>query len=67
MTDPHAPFPKPVQKKALDRQRGRCASCLTPITKLGRSGAEQHDFGEGVEAHHVIPHNLGGPFTTEIA
>jgi hypothetical protein len=65
MTDPHAPFPKPVQKKALDRQRGRCASCLTPITKLGRSGAEQHDFGEGVEADHVTPHKLGGPLTTE--
>src|SRR5437660_2642494 len=54
MTDSHAPFPKPVQKEALERQRRRCASCRTIITGLGRSGAQQHVFGEGVEAHHVI-------------
>jgi len=28
MTDPHAPFPKPVQQKALERQRG--GGPLTP-------------------------------------
>ena len=65
MTDSHAPFPKPVQKEALERQRRRCASCRTIITGLGRSGAQQHVFGEGVEAHHVIPHKLGGPLTPE--
>jgi hypothetical protein len=65
MTDPHAPFPKPVQKKALERQRGRCASCRTTIAGLGCSGAQQHVFGEGAEAHHVIPHKLGGPLTPE--
>jgi len=65
MTDPHAPFPKLVQKEALERQQGRCASCRVVISRLGRSGAEQHEFGEGVEAHHVIPHKLGGPLTGE--
>ena len=65
MTDPHAPFPAGVQQKALERQRRRCASCRTPITGLGRSGAMQHKYGEGAEAHHVIPHKLHGPLTAE--
>ena len=65
MTDSHRPFPRPVQEMALSRQRSRCASCGTRISGLGRSGAEQHKFGEGVEAHHVIPNKLGGPLTVE--
>ena len=63
MTDPHAPFPRPVQHQALERQKGRCASCRTTITELGHAGAHQHMFSEGVEAHHVIPHKLGGPLS----
>jgi hypothetical protein len=66
MTDSHAPFPKPVQKEALERQRRRCASCRTVITELGRSGAQRHVFGEGVEAHLVIPHKLGGPIYNDL-
>ena len=50
MTDPHAPFPRPVQHQALERQKGRCASCRTTITELGHAGAHQHMFSEGVEA-----------------
>ena len=65
MTDPHLPFPRPVQEAALSRQKGRCASCGSRISGLGRSGTEQHRFGESVEAHHVIPHKLGGPLTFE--
>jgi hypothetical protein len=48
---------------ALSRQKHRCASCGTRISGLGLSGAEQHRFGESVEAHHVIPHKFGGPIT----
>lgn len=65
MTNPHMGFPKAVQAAALMRQRDRCASCGTRISGLGRSGSQQHDFGEGVEAHHVIPHKLGGPLTID--
>jgi hypothetical protein len=65
MKDPHAPFSRPVQEAALGRQKNRCASCGTAVAGLGRSGAELHRFGEGVEAHHVIPHKLGGPLTVD--
>ena len=65
MTDPHVSFPRSIQEDALKRQRGGCASCGAKIYELGRAGAEQHRFGEGVEAHHVIPHILGGPITLE--
>src|ERR1700712_3733971 len=63
MLGPHRPFPRPVQQMPLSRQRGKCASCGTPITAPGKTGAPNHAFGESAEGHHVIPHQLGGPLT----
>lgn len=65
MTVPHLRFPGPIQEAAWSRQKRRCASCGTSISGLGRSRMEQHRFGESVDAHHVIPNNLGGPITLD--
>jgi hypothetical protein len=35
------------------------------ILAVGKAGASSHPFREGVEAHHVIPHQLGGPVSLE--
>lgn len=65
MVEPHKPFPSSVQNEALKRQRGKCGSCGSPISGLGKAGAPSHRFGEGAEGHHVIPHQLNGPLTLE--
>lgn len=59
------PFSALIQQKALERQRFRCASCKAAIASPGRSGASAHRFGEGAEAHHLIPHLKGGPNTID--
>jgi 5-methylcytosine-specific restriction endonuclease McrA len=53
-------FSKTTQRKALSRQRYRCASCGTGITQLGKSGAAKHRYGEGAQAHHLRHIKLGG-------
>ena len=65
MMSSHLPFPRSVQEQAVNRQKNRCASCGIRLFGLGRSGAAQHKFGESAEAHHIIPHALGGPVTVE--
>ncbi len=44
---------KTTQLAALWRQRFRCGSCGAAISDLGDAGRTSHDFGEGVDAHHV--------------
>lgn len=63
MADDHQNFPPHIQRQALQRQRHRCASCGTPVTAIGQGGVERHRFGEGAQAHHVVPHKMGGPLT----
>jgi len=65
MATPHVNFPAPIQNGALERQKNKCASCGVKISGLGKSGAGEHEFEEGVHAHHVIPHKLGGPITQD--
>lgn len=65
MASDHMNFSPAVQRQALDRQKGRCASCRTRIFEIGRAGQAEHTFGEGAEGHHVIPHKLGGPLSVE--
>lgn len=61
----HRPFPSAVQQKALKRQRNRCGSCGMMITAPGEAGQADHPFGERAEAHHVIPHRMGGSVSLE--
>jgi len=61
MAADHKNFPSNVQRQALQRQHYQCASCSTPIAAIGQAGLDQHRFGEGAEAHHVVPHKMGGP------
>jgi 5-methylcytosine-specific restriction endonuclease McrA len=49
-----------TQQEALSRQKNRCASCGTYIFYLGYAGVEQHQYGEGAQAHHVQPIKFGG-------
>ena|ERR1700722_8131853 len=65
MASDHVPFPKGVQKQALARQRFRCASCKEPILDIGEGFKSGHRYGEGAEAHHVIPNKMGGPISVE--
>src|SRR5205809_879736 len=54
MTSSHLPFPRPVQKQALNRQRNLCASCGIKLFGLGKSGMAQHRFGESVDARDFL-------------
>jgi hypothetical protein len=65
MVSRHTPFPIPSQRRALARQKSRCASCGFRVTAIGEAGRADHAFGERAEAHHVIPHKMGGPITVE--
>jgi hypothetical protein len=65
MASDHQNFPAATQRSALARQRNKCASCGTRISAIGQGGTSTHDFGEGAQGHHVIPHKLGGPITVE--
>lgn len=55
------PFSRSIQKQALIRQDNFCASCGTAITALGNKGQADHEYGEAVQAHHVLPYKSGGP------
>lgn len=57
------PFSAPIQKAALARQGFHCACCAAAISAIGEGARGSHPFGERAEAHHVIPHKLGGPNT----
>jgi hypothetical protein len=59
------PFAPGIKQAALMRQKNRCASCGTKVHALGMAGAAAHRFGESSEAHHALPHKLGGPNTIE--
>lgn len=65
MTSKYLNFPPSVQRKALERQNFKCASCETRISDIGERGKETHRFGERVEGHHVIPHKGGGPISEQ--
>lgn len=52
------PFSKKIQQEAWERQKQKCASCGLQAKALGNLGASQHLFGEGVQAHHVVPHKM---------
>lgn len=56
----HKPFPASVQWLALGRQNFKCGSCGTMIHTPGKTGQSGHAFGESAEAHHIVPHSLGG-------
>jgi 5-methylcytosine-specific restriction endonuclease McrA len=53
-------FSLATQKLALARQKNLCASCGTPISELGQAGRAKHQYGEGVQAHHVKHIKFGG-------
>jgi 5-methylcytosine-specific restriction endonuclease McrA len=61
----HSRFPRPVQKQALKRQKGVCASCEAKIADVGEGGQASHPFGERAEGHHLIPNKMGGPISVE--
>jgi 5-methylcytosine-specific restriction endonuclease McrA len=65
MSIPHSRFPPNVQRKALARQKGVCASCKEAIKDIGEAGQREHQFGERAEGHHLIPHKMGGPISIE--
>jgi len=65
MATPHVNFPSGIQAQALGRQKHKCAMCGGAIAGLGNQGRAQHKFGEGVQAHHVIPHSMGGPISVD--
>ena len=46
-------FSRATQQVALARQRYRCASCGTHISRLGDAGRTEHRYGEGAQAHHI--------------
>lgn len=54
-----------TQRRALERQRHRCASCGTAISRLGEAGRGDHRFGERAEAHHARPVRSGGTDTVD--
>jgi HNH endonuclease len=64
MTDDHVNFPPAIKKQALARQKFHCASCRAMIADVGEGAREDNPFGERAEAHHLIPHKMGGPPTT---
>ncbi len=53
-------FSPGTQQLALVRQKRRCASCGSRITRLGEAGRPQHRFGEIAHAHHVLHAKFGG-------
>lgn len=53
-------FSRPTQELALSRQRYRCASCGTRISRLGNAGRPAHRYGEGAQAHHLRHIKFGG-------
>ena len=53
-------FSGTTQRLALSRQKYRCASCGTAITRLGNAGRMEHRYGEGAQAHHLRHVKLGG-------
>ena len=53
-------FTRNAQEAALRRQHNLCASCGTPITKIGEAGRADHKFSEGAQAHHVKHVKFGG-------
>jgi hypothetical protein len=67
LTLPRSNFPRSMQREALKRQEGSCASCGEPITDIGEKGQSQHPFGERAEGHHLIPHKspMNGPISLE--
>ncbi len=65
MPDPHQPFPRSTQLRALARQGGLCVSCGTRIVTPGQAGAVDHRFGESAEGHHMVPHSMGGSLTLD--
>ncbi len=58
-------FSRATQRAALERQQNRCASCGTAIAALGNAGRAEHAFGEGVQAHHLLPIRSGGTNAVE--
>ncbi|MGH8533013.1 MAG: HNH endonuclease [Gammaproteobacteria bacterium] len=53
-------FSRPTEQLALARQRFRCASCGTHISRLGDAGRVEHRYGEGAQAHHLRHIKFGG-------
>jgi 5-methylcytosine-specific restriction endonuclease McrA len=53
-------FTRAIQELALARQKFVCASCGTPIFKIGEAGRVNHKFGEGAQAHHIKHVKFGG-------
>lgn len=53
-------FTPAIQQLALARQKFRCGSCGTEITRLGQAGNAGHDYGEGAQAHHIRHIKSGG-------
>jgi 5-methylcytosine-specific restriction endonuclease McrA len=58
-------FSLATKRKALERQKHRCASCGETITTLENHGRTAHRFGEAARAHHVLHIQQGG--TNEVA
>lgn len=58
-------FSRTTQKLALARQKNRCASCGTIIFVLGNAAWEEHEYTEGVQAHHRKHVKLGGLATLD--
>jgi 5-methylcytosine-specific restriction endonuclease McrA len=53
-------FSNTTQNAALARQKNRCASCGSRISRLGESGRVKHRFGEIAHAHHMKNAVAGG-------
>jgi len=53
-------FPTKTKRAALARQQNQCGACGVKISKLGNAGRQDHQFGEGADAHHVRPVKSGG-------
>lgn len=53
-------FSKATQEAALARQRNRCASCGSRISRLSESGRVDHTFREIAHAHHMKNAVAGG-------
>jgi 5-methylcytosine-specific restriction endonuclease McrA len=58
-------FSKGTQQLALVRQKFRCASCGTRVSRLGEPGRVQHTYGEIAHAHHVRHIKRGGTNSLE--
>jgi len=53
-------FSRRTQQLALARQKHRCGSCGSRISRLGESGRADHPFGEMAHGHHVCHAKFGG-------